>query len=249
MNGDCTIGYNDPVKRVSYTAAHCGRGVKRVYLLDISSEKPQKLISAGTIEMSPNFDQATGFNDWATIHWNDGVTIHPNTFDRDGNVPVRNLRKGQTVCYHGYAQHGTSGGANCGDIIAILGNKILYEADPTQPGDSGGPVYLPGGGLVGVSSAHFAIPDRDGRIHNVNVASAPSDGPVVSKEAQSAAVSRHYGRKVSFSEIEPEPGSALVEGLTEMGSSDPEAFVIALVVIGGLMGALALGDIIGRALM
>lgn len=64
-----------------------------------------------------------------------------------------------------------------------------------------------------------------------------------------AAVSRHYGRKVSFSEIEPEPGSSLVEGLTEMGSSDPEAFVIALVVIGGLMGALALGDIIGRALM
>ena len=116
----------------------------RVFLSDKAGKRMQKAISAGTIEKSPNYDPKKNANDWAIIRWKDGVTINSNTFDRDGIVPISQLRKSQEsqeVCFHGHTTHGRSGSADCGELIATLGNKIIVETPRgARKGDSGGPV-------------------------------------------------------------------------------------------------------------
>lgn len=248
--GECTIGYNDPVKRISYTAAHCAEGVDRVFLLDRSGKSPQKPIHAGTIEMAPGYDPKTNTNDWAIIRWKDGVTINPNTYDRDGIVPVSKLRKGQTVCFHGHTSHGSAGNADCGKLIAVLGNKVLVETvERAKHGDSGGPVYLPGGGLVGVLSSSFQFEDPNGNTRYLMTANAPKDGRIVSQAETAQAVNRYYGTNVGLREHPIEPGSSFIEGLADAGSSDAEGAAIAIVVIGVLLSGLVIGDVLRNALL
>lgn len=249
LRGGCTIGYNDPVNRLSYTAAHCAEGVTRVFLVDDSNRRLQKPIHAGTIEMAPQYDPRSGSNDWAVIHWEDGVKINSNTFDGDGVVPVSTLRKGQRVCHHGFTSHGAVSSANCGELIGTLGNQIYVEMpESARHGDSGGPMYLPGGGLVGVVSTNLVL-DRDGQTHHVVAASAPSDGPLVTKEAHSQLLNRHYGSNIEIQEHDLDPGSSLINGLTEAGSSDAEGVVIAMVVLGTLLAGMAVGSVLKSWMM
>ncbi len=249
LAGECTIGCNDHVNRVSYTAAHCAEGVSRVFLSDKAGKRMQKAISAGTIEKSPNYDPKKNANDWAIIRWKDGVTINSNTFDRDGIVPISQLRKSQEVCFHGHTTHGTSGSADCGELIATLGTKIIVETPRgARKGDSGGPMYLPGGGLVGVLSTSYEVEDSNGNTRYVVTANAPQDGRMVTMEEESEAINRYFGARVRLLEHDITPGSSLIEGLSEAGSSDAEGAAIALVVISVLLGGLAIGGMISNTI-
>lgn len=244
LRGSCTIGYNDPVKRISYTAAHCGRGVSRVFLNDSTGDK-QQWVAAGTIEMAPGYDEKTLSNDWAIIRWNDNVTINPNTFDQDGIVPLSQVHEGQRVCFHGHTTHGSGGNADCGRLVAKVGNMFFIDTPRgSAKGNSGGPLYLPGGGLVGVLSSSVEITDQYGDKHNLVIANAPKDGPIVTVEAKSFVLNQAYGSRVEFIEHEPDPGSSLINGMDKAGSSDPEGAAIALVftlvsLLGLLLGTIA----------
>lgn len=247
--GSCTIGYNDPVKRMSYTAAHCAEGVNRIFLSDKSGKRIQRPIHAGTIEMSPEYNPKTDANDWAIIRWKDGVTINPNTFDRDGIVPIKSLREGQEVCFHGHTSHGSVGSADCGRLIATLGTKIIIETPKgARKGDSGGPVYVPGGGLVGVLSTSYEVDEPNGNTSYIVTANAPKDGRPVTLEEEARIINQYYGTRVRLREHDIEPGSSLIEGLADAGSSDAEGAAIALVLTGALLAGLAIGGMINSVL-
>lgn len=159
----CTIGHNDRAKGVSYTAAHCGKDGARVRLLERTSAT-QGNVSAelGTLRRSKGYDNGWN-NDWATIEWDRGVTLGANAVSGDTVLTLGDLKRGDQVCYSGQATHGVKGGKDCGTFFAPASTSFTMRAEvPSQPGDSGGPIFVPGKGLVGIVSRGPDVPGQAG---------------------------------------------------------------------------------------
>ena len=163
----CTIGYNDPEQRRSYTAGHCAdngdygwQTGSLVYLAD--SKGREMSTPAGMIYPAAAYYGASNANDWAVIYWFNGVEVEVNPFGGE-YLPIDELEPGETLCYHGYASHGGTTEASCGPFVGMIEKTIYFDA-PGMPdyGDSGGPVYAPGRGLVGVMSGANALVDESG---------------------------------------------------------------------------------------
>lgn len=163
----CTIGYNDPEQRRSYTAGHCAdngdygwQTGSLVYLAD--SKGREMSTPAGMIYPAAAYYGASNANDWAVIYWFNGVEVGANPYGGE-YVPIQDLEPGETLCYHGYASHGGTTEAACGPFVGMIEKTIYFDA-PGMPdyGDSGGPVYAPGRGLVGVMSGANALVDESG---------------------------------------------------------------------------------------
>ncbi|WP_297588094.1 hypothetical protein [uncultured Corynebacterium sp.] len=138
----CTVGFN--LGASSYTAAHCGESGDRVRLLlaDGTLTPP-----TGTLTISAASEGTT--NDWARIDWDAGVEVGPNEYSGDGAVALDAVRPGEQVCTYGQATRATT----CGVFHARVGNSFLVDIAPGKAGDSGGPVWIPGRGFLGVHSA------------------------------------------------------------------------------------------------
>ena len=163
----CTIGYNDPEQRRSYTAGHCAdngdygwQTGSLVYLAD--SKGREMSTPAGMIYPAAAYYGASNANDWAVIYWFNGVEVGANPYGGE-YMPIQDLEPGETLCYHGYASHGGTTEAACGPFVGMIEKTIYFDA-PGMPdyGDSGGPVYAPGRGLVGVMSGANALVDESG---------------------------------------------------------------------------------------
>ena len=163
----CTIGFNDPAARRSYTAGHCAdngdygwQTGSLVYLAD--SKGREMSTPAGMIYPAAAYYGASNANDWAVIYWFNGVEVGANPYGGE-YVPIQDLEPGETLCYHGYASHGGTTEASCGPFVGMIEETIYFDA-PGMPGygDSGGPVYAPGRGLVGVMSGANALVDESG---------------------------------------------------------------------------------------
>ena len=163
----CTIGFNDPAARRSYTAGHCAdngdygwQTGSLVYLAD--SKGREMSTPAGMIYPAAAYYGASNANDWAVIYWFNGVEVGANPYGGE-YVPIQDLEPGETLCYHGYASHGDTTEASCGPFVGMIEKTIYFDA-PGMPdyGDSGGPVYAPGRGLVGVMSGANALVDESG---------------------------------------------------------------------------------------
>ena len=163
----CTIGYNDPEQRRSYTAGHCADRADKawqtgslVYLAD--SKGREMSTPAGMIYPAAAYYGASNANDWAVIYWFNGVEVGANPYGGE-YMPIQDLEPGETLCYHGYASHGSTTEAACGPFVGMIEKTIYFDA-PGMPdyGDSGGPVYAPGRGLVGVMSGANALVDESG---------------------------------------------------------------------------------------
>ena len=163
----CTIGFNDPEQRRSYTAGHCAdngdygwQTGSLVYLAD--SKGREMSTPAGMIYPAAAYYGASNANDWAVIYWFNGVEVGANPYGGE-YVPIQDLEPGETLCYHGYASHGGTTEASCGPFVGMIEKTIYFDA-PGMPGygDSGGPVYAPGRGLVGVMSGANALVDESG---------------------------------------------------------------------------------------
>ena len=166
----CTIGYNEPGQRRSYTAGHCAgsadradRGWKTGSLVYLADSKGREIPTpAGMIYPAAAYYGGSNANDWAVIYWFNGVEVEANPFGGE-YLPIDELEPGETLCYHGYASHGGTNRATCGPFVGMIEKTIYFDA-PGMPdyGDSGGPVYAPGRGLVGVMSGANALVDERG---------------------------------------------------------------------------------------
>lgn len=223
----CTIGLNDPARNVSYSAAHCGKRGDLVYFVDENGYRLPTPV--GTFEPSSRYDSKSASNDWSMIKWYPGVTVRPNRFGGD-YFPASELSPGEQMCFHGYTSHGAGNRASCGRFLGNVGQNVYYEI-PAQlrAGDSGGPVFVPGKGTVGVVAGNTSISDGRTTI-TVGRAAAPSDGPVVDIPSVNRLVAPLLGQKVKDTiQVPAETKPLKIKEL----SSDPVS------VIGPLLAVLA----------
>ncbi|GAB3085253.1 trypsin-like serine protease [Corynebacterium aquatimens] len=171
--GRCTIAYNDHVSRTSLTAAHCGVFGEDVFLKDSSGRK----VKAGTLEPSLSFDRDATSNDWAVIKWDPSVNLGDNSFSGDAIVPLEDLVMGDTLCVRGSSSHGTTDKVSCAPYVGNVNNSVFFENTAGKPGDSGGTVFVPGKGFVGIYSGATEFYDAEGTRRKIERASLPSDGP------------------------------------------------------------------------
>ncbi|WP_143340134.1 hypothetical protein [Corynebacterium sp. NML 150383] len=120
VNGsECTVGFNG--ERESFTAAHCGTSGDRVRkVLDDGTWSP----AIGTLDTSPRSEETT--NDWARIRWDAGVELGPNEYTGDAQVPLDDIRRGETVCYYGWA----TGAATCGTTTRGWATRSSWTSSP-----------------------------------------------------------------------------------------------------------------------
>lgn len=195
----CTIGYNDSKQRRSYTAGHCAdngdygwQTGSLVYLAD--SKGREMTTPAGMIYPAAAYYGASNANDWAVIYWFNGVEVEANPFGGE-YVPIEDIEPGETLCYHGYASHGGTNRATCGPFVGMIEKTIYFDA-PGMPdyGDSGGPVYAPGRGLVGVmSGANALVDDRGEEVVGFERASSLQSGALYDDSRIDAFLRSHYG--------------------------------------------------------
>lgn len=195
----CTIGYNDTKQRRSYTAGHCAdngnygwQTGSLVYLAD--SKGREMTTPAGMIYPAAAYYGASNANDWAVIYWFNGVEVEANPFGGE-YVPIEDIEPGETLCYHGYASHGGTNRATCGPFVGMIEKTIYFDA-PGMPdyGDSGGPVYAPGRGLVGVMSGANALVDERGEeVVGFERASSLQSGALYDDSRIDAFLRSHYG--------------------------------------------------------
>lgn len=178
----CTIGTNDTARRVSYAAGHCvvrdgvyNKQGALVYLADATGK--QIPWPAGTIYPAAAYDPKGEANDWSEIHWFTNVNVAENRFG-GATISASELTPGDTVCYHGYASHGRTAATTCGPFVGMIENTLYFDA-PGLPqfGDSGGPVFVPGRGVVGVmSGANYLTDDKGSIIIDLERASTMCSG-------------------------------------------------------------------------
>lgn len=165
--GICTVGFNEPGRQRSLVAAHCGREGARVELVGGGG--------AGTLYRSKVYDGHLS-NDWAAIQWDPGVRVGGNRLTGDARVHPRDVRLGETVCYFSQAR----GAQTCGRFSGAADGTFFVDAPLSRPGDSGGPMWVPGRGFIGVvSSMWTSNPLPFLRGGDFIIGMVPQDGPAV----------------------------------------------------------------------
>lgn len=227
----CTIGYNEVEQRRSYTAGHCAVHGDTpsddgavVYLAD---ERGRQLPTpAGMIYPAAYYYGPTNANDWAVIYWFNNVEVGRNRFGGD-YVPIDEVRVGETLCYHGYASHAGEDDASCGPYVGMIERTIYFDA-PGMPdhGDSGGPVYVPGKGVVGVMSGANALVDGSGNeIVGFERASSLVSGPIYGDTRIDAFLRSRYdwtgAKEPTSGTSAPRPDSVLTTVVTPTAAVAP----------------------------
>lgn len=142
----CTVGYNG--NGFSYVSAHCGKDGYAVHLELASGYTSPRV---GTFHRSPAASVENGaanFNDWGLIEWDNTVNIGPNRYSGDSLIDPDTVTSGETACIYG----DTTTKIFCGPFVGNLGKTFFLDRVTTNPGDSGGPMWIPGRGLIGLIS-------------------------------------------------------------------------------------------------
>ena len=222
--GYCTIGFNDPVQRISYTAGHCGGdGTRATITVDGSSV-------SGTFYPSSEFGASATGNDWGAIRWDDGVQSGPNTVTGDAIADLGSLTPGDEICLL------SAGQTRCSEFVGRLNNNVYWDEPVGMRGDSGGPVWAPGKGFVAVYSGASTIYNDSGDTATLNRASKPINGPGVTEQDELNFISatKPIGGAVTHETVQPGEGPARVEEGSSL--STPGVMAVVLVVVAVIVG-------------
>ena len=136
----CTVGYVQPGS--AYTAGHCGKTGDTMYNYNTDEQ-------LGTL--NTHYTHAGG-EDWAEIQLNDTTTAGENIYSGNQIVSPENVEVGDTI--HSYG--GKTGKQYTGTVTDTDGEQILATGEAGGlPGDSGGPFWIDGKGLVGVYTSYY----------------------------------------------------------------------------------------------
>lgn len=209
----CTLGFNDVEHRRSYTAAHCVVQNEQyfpqgalVYLADSAGKQIDE--PAGLIFPARAYSPKTSANDWAVIYWFEDVRVGGNPYG--GTViPVEKISSTDTICFRGYSTHGRSDASTCGKFVGTVENTTYFDAPQMPvPGDSGGPVYIPGRGLVGViSGANYVAGEDNHQLIGFQRASSLDSGPVYGEEQVDDFLEYQYSLRYSTTITNPPGGT------------------------------------------
>lgn len=216
-SGYCTIGFNDPVQRISYTAGHCG------------DDGSSATVTVDGVEVSGTFYPSSAFgasatgNDWGAIRWDDDVQLGPNVVTGDVIADLASLTPGDELCLL------SAGVTRCSEFVGRLNNNVYWDEPVGMRGDSGGPVWAPGKGFVAVYSGPGTVFNSVGDTATVNRASKPLNGPGVSEQDELNFISaiKPIGGPVTHNATAPGEGSSL---------STPDVIAVVLVVVAVIAG-------------
>lgn len=189
--GNCTLAYVDKENRIGYTAAHCGNEGDRIRIIDRTTNAHSREI--GTFHPSTKYDQLFS-NDWAYIQFDRDVELGDNIYSGDTIVDPNDVKRGTEVCYHGETSHKGTNDTTCGTFFRAVEQSFTIRGAQWQQGDSGGPIWAPGIGFLGVASMGPATPGNAGaaiigpiRVEGkpIGWAAAPRDGALISHEEAS----------------------------------------------------------------
>lgn len=154
IDSRCTLGYNSVADHASLTAAHCTHNGDTVFVKSGYNYYPVGNIYAADgyqFFRHPSYGEFA-LNDQALIVWSNDVILGGNIYSTDAwvgdNGPVY---MSDRVCFHGYTTHGDSKKYTCGPMMGII-RELAYAEFASQGGDSGGPVWIPNKGFLGVLS-------------------------------------------------------------------------------------------------
>lgn len=148
----CTVGYIDKEQGLAYLAEHCavsgetsqvhdGEG----YFIGTITSRYEDSKYYGALhpqKMSEDFNVIKV----DTKH----VFLGDNKYSGDRRVSISDVEEGDEMCMYSRRQ----GRINCGHVSATIGNLIVGDSHVQgEKGDSGGPVWIPGKGLIGVYTA------------------------------------------------------------------------------------------------
>lgn len=211
----CTIAFNDPARHVSFTSAHCGETGDTVYLPDAGGTYR----AAGKLVRSRAYNEQELSNDWATIQWSNVVEVKGNEFSGGTVVPPEQLNKGDELCLRGNRTHGSTPDAvSCGTYAGAVNNMLFIDGAHGQKGDSGGVVFAPGRGFVGIYSGFNAFELEDGRTIRLERVTVARDGEVTTREQQWDFAREYFDQRVGTMLIDdtpsqtPKPPSSLSPG-------------------------------------
>lgn len=222
--GYCTIGFNDPVQRISYTAGHCGGdGTRATVTVDGVS-------LSGTFYPSSAFGASATGNDWGAIRWDAGVQLGANTVTGEAVADIASLTPEDNLCVL------TGGKPLCAPFASRLKNNVYWQAPVGVRGDSGGPVWAPDKGFVAVYSGASTIYNDSGDTATLNRASKPINGPGVTEQDELNFISaiKPIGGAVTHEAVQPGEGPAREEEGSSL--STPGVMAVVLVVVAVIAG-------------
>ena len=150
----CTIGYVDAHRRNFMFTGHCANGnVGDIVYND-------QLQEIGRV--SENYHKGAAYNDIAVVNVTHG-NIGNNIYSGDVWVAPHTIKRGEKVCSYG----ANSNKIHCGIITGKESPNVIIASRNSGgiSGDSGGPAWIPGRGLIGIYSgmtedtAVFTYPD------------------------------------------------------------------------------------------
>jgi len=171
----CTIGYVDKARGVAYTAHHCGKtgyhNSRRVFVYRGGNKVPvgtmvfahPYLPEVGLLPPDSLAQSPTAKRDIAAIKFDDSVAVGSNSLSGDTRVPLNDVHVGEVACFFGSSSAKTT----CGIVSIVNGGQHpehrIYVALPEQTvtgGDSGGTLFIPGRGSIGIVKGSWIIPDK-----------------------------------------------------------------------------------------
>lgn len=212
VNGSaCTVGFSQGAS--SYTAAHCGESGDRVRLLLADGTLSPE---AGTLTNSAASEGTT--NDWARIDWDAGVALGPNEYSGDEVVALDTVRRGEQVCTYGWSTRATT----CGTFHAQVGNSFLVDIAPGKGGDSGGPLWIPGRGFLGVHSATVSGRNNDtGATKTMLLGATTADGGDIQEGVEEAFLDYFSVHRAQAGAPKPPPTAAGVVIAEDNAAQEP----------------------------
>ena len=148
----CTVGYIDKEQGLAYLAEHCAVSGETAqvhdgegYFIGAITSRYDDHNSYGVLhpqKMSEDFNAIKV----DTSH----VFLGDNKYSGDHKVSISDVAQGDEMCMYSRRQESI----NCGHVSATIGNLIVGDSQTEgERGDSGGPVWIPGKGFIGVYTA------------------------------------------------------------------------------------------------
>lgn len=142
----CTIGYIDHKERLAYTADHCSFKGKKSVVYD-NDDNVIGTIESRTDRSSKTLLSQSMGNDFNVIKLNNYVSLGENIYSGSRKVDISDVKSSEKVCMYSRMQKKI----NCGNIKIVAGNVIVGDSGAYgKLGDSGGPVWIPGEGFIGI---------------------------------------------------------------------------------------------------
>lgn len=144
----CTVGYIDKEHGLAYLAEHCAVPGKKAQVHNSEGYFVGTIVSRYQDSHRGMFHQQKMSEDFNVVDIDTShVFLGDNAYSGDQKVGISQVARGDKVCIYSRMQKRVK----CGSISMVTGNIIVLDSHAQgEKGDSGGPVWIPGKGFIGV---------------------------------------------------------------------------------------------------